>query len=309
MPDLSLTQNPFPYLVDGLLPEHEISILSGASGAGKSTFAAQLLAAIDAGEAAFFGQAISYPIRIGLVVADRSQRSYHELAVRVGLDTTRIQMRSLVDDRTINLGRLEGDSLSLLFDIIHSFDAPHLVVVDPFVTFLGVDTNAYAKVAPRLIKVNRFCMDAHITLLGTHHATKARTDYTFKRPQDRVSGTSALLGFTSTQLFLAAPDELGKPWAEFVCVPHNRPPRTIRLGRDTVGRFINWTDDLASGALADVVVKLLAKSGAVDKAKLRVDSRIDPATLDTLLDHMVAADVIRLGTKGEFRLAEVAGKA
>ena len=303
---LTTTLSPINYVIDGMLPQHETSILAGASGAGKSTLVAQALATIVNGEDAFFNRRISYPVRIGLIAADRSWRSYLELAARVGMNVAAIQAISIVDDRSVNVNRLESDSMGLLFELIQRFEAPDLVVVDPFVTFLGVDANNYSKVAPRLIRVNRFCNDHHVTLLGTHHATKARSDYTFKRAQDRVSGSSALLGFTSTQLFLAAPEEIGKPWAEFVIVPHNRPAETIRLGRDDAGRFIRYGDDAVGSALGDAILQFLAR-GPSSREAVQAATRIDRATLEDLVDQLVGAQAVEVGKGGTLMLGARGG--
>lgn len=291
------------YIVRGILPRGEVSILSGASGAGKSTIIVQLLAAIQNGEDAFFNHRINHPVRVAYLAADRTWDSYAELAARAGLDPRQIQVRSVVDDLTINVDRLEHDSMRLLYDLVSAFERPDLVVVDPMVVFLGVDPNKYNAVAPRLIKLGRWCKQHGFTILATHHATKARTDYSFKRPQDRISGSSALLGFTSSQLFLSAADEIGKPYSEFTAVNHNDPPETIRLARDTNGLFVPFEDTAISKPLVGVIMQAVTNStgASASRSKLQVDTRIDPQTLDHVLDYLVASNMLRANAKGEFR--------
>lgn len=290
------------YIIDGILPKREVSILSGASGAGKTTLIVQLLAAIVAGEDSWFGHHINHPVRIAYVAADRTWESYAELAERAALDTSRLQVRSLVDDESIDVTRLERDSMQLLHGLIGSFDSPDLIVVDPMVVFLGVDPNKYNSVAPRLIQMGRWCKAGGYTILATHHATKARTDYSFKRPQDRISGSSALLGFTSSQLFLSAADEIGKPYSEFAAVNHNAPPEAIKLMRDERGMFAKFEDLTVSKPLAEAVVATLSATRSTPRAALQAATRIDPATLDHILDWLTAEAVIRQGPKGEWRL-------
>lgn len=291
-----------PDLIRGILPAHEVSILSGASGAGKTTLIMQLVAAIVRGETTFFGHEIRQPIRVAYIAADRTWDSYRELANRIGLDLTRLQARSIVDDTTIDVVRLERDPMDLLHMMISSFDSPTLVVVDPMVLFLGVDPNRYHQVAPRLIRMGRWCRQNRFTMLATHHATKARTDYSFKRPQDRISGSSALLGFTSSQLFLSSPEEIGKPYSEFTAVNHNAPPEAIRLERDERGLFVPHTDDGINQHLASSVLGALSKAPLAKKAQLMSMTRIDRSTLDAILDHFVGEGTLSVSSRGEYRL-------
>ena len=290
------------YIVRGILPRGEVSILSGASGAGKSTIIAQLLAAIQAGEDTFFGHRINHPIRVGYIAADRTWESYEELAARARLDLSHIQIRSLVDDTSIDVDRLERDSMRLLYDLISSFDSPDLIVVDPMVVFLGVDPNKYNAVAPRLIKMGRWCKQDGFTILATHHATKARTDYSFKRPQDRISGSSALLGFTSSQLFLSAPDEIGKPYAEFTAVNHNDPPENIRLERGENGLFVPYNEKQVNATLVSLVEQAIETGGNVSRTWVQTNTAIETVTLDNALDYLVACNRVKVNAKGEFRL-------
>ena len=192
--------------------------------------------------------------------------------------------------------------MHLLYDLVSSFDSPDLVIVDPMVVFLGVDPNKYNAVAPRLIKLGRWCKQLGMTILATHHATKARTDYSFKRPQDRISGSSALLGFTSSQLFLSAADEIGKPYSEFTAINHNDPPETIRLARDMNGLFVPFEDTGVSKPLVGIVMQVITAAGSVaTRSKIQVETKIDHQTLDHVLDYLVAANMLRANAKGEFR--------
>jgi RecA-family ATPase len=197
-------------LVEGLLPEHQVSILAGASGAGKTTLLLQLVKQLQSGGPAFgmpSAASLSMPGAIGYIVADRTSQDLLETASAVGVDTAALKLRSLVDDASIDIAKFETAPRAVLFDLLSSLKSCQLVIVDPLIVFTGVDTNKYHLNAAALIRINRFCMDNGITILGTHHATKARTDFGFKRAQDRISGSSALLGYTSTQLFLSTPEE------------------------------------------------------------------------------------------------------
>lgn len=291
------------YVVQNILPVGEVSILAGASGVGKSTLAMQMLAAIVNGETSFLGHEITYPQRIAYIAADRSWVSYTELAARVGLDISKMQTRSIVDDERIDVMQLEHNPMDLLHGLIDAFDSPTLVVVDPAVIFLGVDPNRYQQVAPRLIRWGRWCRHGRYTMLAMHHATKARSDYSFMRPQDRISGSSALLGFTSSQLFLSGADELNKPYAEFIAVNHNAPPEAIKLARTESGLFAPWQPEDTKGTLATLVMSTLSKNDKpLTKDALSAATKIDPKTLDDVLDSLVGGELIIPKPKGSFQL-------
>lgn len=293
-------------LIDGILPAREVSIISGASGVGKTTFLFQLVSAIQAGEDTFMGHKINHPIRVGYIAADRTWESYETLAARCRVDLTTLDHKSLVDDEKIDVTRLERDSMELLRQMMKSLDKPDLVIVDPMVIFLGVDPNSYQRVAPRLIQLSRMCRSMNLTILATHHATKARSDYSFLRPQDRISGSSALLGFSSSQMFIAGPEELKKPYSEFYCVNHNAPPVTIQLKRDGGGLFVPMNKAEAEGvnpAFISLVLAAAEKAGEHQATKewLGTATKIDPGSLDLVIAHLCQAGVLKQMQAGEYR--------
>lgn len=220
-------------LIEHILPKHEVSILAGASGAGKTTLIMQVLCNLQHNEPVF-GHAIEEDLKIGYLAADRTWDAYARLAMQVGADLDRMVVRALIDDTSIDIENLERDSQGVMYNVLKSMVAEgcNLIVVDPLVVLLGSDINTYHIVAARMIRLNRFCKANQVTILGTHHATKARTDFSFKRPQDRISGSSALLGFTSTQLFLASAQESGQEYTQWHIVSHHAAAEVINLERD-----------------------------------------------------------------------------
>jgi hypothetical protein len=234
----------FPTLNEGLWPDYQVSVLAGTSGAGKTTFLYQLMAKWAQGELAFGFSGPPGPY--GLVAADRTVEAHKVTAAAVGLDWNQLVVRSLVDDPQIKLDDLEHKPFLLLFQLLDSVRAQlpqqHMarIIVDPLMVFLGVDLNKYHLVAARLLAVNRWCLARKALLIATHHATKARSDWSFKRPQDRIAGSGAMLAFTSTQGFLAAPEEIAENpehQAELTLVSHHHPALTLRLIRNAIGHF------------------------------------------------------------------------
>jgi len=237
----------FPPLTEGLWPNRQVSVLAGTSGAGKTTFLYQLMAAWCKGELGFGFSGPPGPY--GLVAADRTIEAHKVTAATVGLAWDSLVVRSLVDDAQISIAELEHQPFPLLFKLLDSvrnkLPPDHArIIVDPLMVFLGVDLNKYHLVAARLLAINRWCLANNAQVIATHHATKARSDWSFKRPQDRIAGSGALLAFTSTQGFLAAPDEIGSlaenpdQHAELILVSHHHAPLVLRLTRNDIGLFV-----------------------------------------------------------------------
>jgi KaiC/GvpD/RAD55 family RecA-like ATPase len=264
-------------LIEYILPKHEVSILAGASGAGKTTLIMQVLCNLQHNEQVF-GHAIEEDLNIGYIAADRTWDAYARLAMQVGVDLDRIKVKALIDDTSIDLDQLESNAQGTMYKVLSSLVAEgcDLIVVDPLVVLLGSDINTYHVIAARMIKLNRFCKANQVTILGTHHATKARTDFSFKRPQDRISGSSALLGFTSTQLFLASGEESGQEYTQWHIVSHHAKAEVINLERDkNTGLFVpvDFTTGVVEkqNEIYEEIFKMLPANGDPLAKKVIVD--------------------------------------
>lgn len=238
-------------VIEHLVPAHETSILAGCSGAGKTTLLMGVLKMLQH-NLPIFGHATTPDLKIGYIAADRTWEAYRKLAEIIGVDLSRIKVRALVDDDHIDTLVLERAPSNILYQLLGEMatEKCDLVIVDPLAVLLGCDLNKYHVVAAKLIALNRYCRRNGITVLGTHHATKARTESGFKRPQDRINGSGALLGFTSTQLFLAAPEETGSEYTEWHIVSHHAKAKVLYLKRTFDGSF-EQADPLADAVMKD----------------------------------------------------------
>lgn len=267
-------------LIPSFLPVGEISILGGASGAGKTTILFQLIKALQRGDAAWFGMPLPRHCKVGLIAADRAWPSYERLAHDVGVDLGQLEWRSLVSDPQISLRTLKEDPLLLLQQLMASLLPCDLIIVDPLIMFFGVDTNRYNLICAKAIELGRWTSKNNVTVLGTHHAVKARTDFGFKRPQDRISGSSAIQAFTSTQSFLETALEAEDGTAALHIFCHHAAPRSIKLMRRDAppGLFVAADEqDLASEKVLALLVtsqkplpigEIAARSG-LDEVKAR----------------------------------------
>ena len=301
--------------LSSLLPPNEVSVLAGASGAGKSTLLLQFLKAWQAGDS--FLEIPPPKERIAYLVGDRSIHSLHHRAADVGLNLETFPCASLIDDRDLDIQQFKVDPLGLLFRLLDTLEGP-LFIVDPLIVFLGVDLNRYNLVAPQLIQLNRFCQQRNYTVLGTHHTTKARTDFAFLRPQDRISGSSALSAFTSTQLALPSPDEVQRavPMLESAArldvVSHLAASETHWLSRGAQGLFTPMGPEAekilqACGPTGLAVYQAIPPNHSLETAEIigALEGVTSRATIFRQLEKLVAAGILQRQERGCYRRASI----
>jgi len=218
------------------IPRGQISILAGASGAGKTTLLLQSLAAWARGEV-FLPELTWDASRVLYVASDRTVEEAKIIAERVGLpsDQDKITFYGLVDDPKLPSGLL--NSPRALLQYITTDKTYDLMILDPIGIFMDGSINNYKNVAMSLYFLNQFAKQHNITILAMHHTSKARTDFTFQRPQDRISGSGALLGYSATQMVLISPEELKGDFFEFHVISHTRPAMMVFMIRGQDGKF------------------------------------------------------------------------
>jgi hypothetical protein len=185
----------------------------------------------------FFGMLTTPGTRVGYIAADRGGDSLDYWANTMDVDLSQIKIRSLIKDEDIDLKKFESNPMGLLLQLVRQMMPLDLLIIDPLIVFFGTDTKSYTTNAKCLIQLNRVAHQHKVTILGIHHAVKARTDFGFKRPQDRISGTGAFLGYSSTQIFLDTPEESGLPHHSLHIISHTAAPIELKLQRDSHAVF------------------------------------------------------------------------
>jgi len=208
------------------------SILAGASGSGKTTLVLQAIQAWQREQ--------PFPIQFNAtkcayIVADRTKGEVEDKANALGLD---IEIYGLVDDRTFKLELLQ-DPESALLEALSRLKHPYdLLVLDPLMLFIRGNALDYRAVAMALIRLNRKAADKKITIIATHHASKARSDFSFMRAQDRILGSAAFQGYSGTQMILIEPEEGKADVHCFVSVSHTAAKVVTFLERTSDGWFV-----------------------------------------------------------------------
>jgi hypothetical protein len=233
----------FPATIPGILDCPSLNLLAGASGLGKTAFLSSVIATIrDQGR--LFGEATHPPAAIGYVCTDRPWASAQQWFAVAGYPD--VAHYSMIDDRKFDPKQLYGGKSGpgLLQHCVGHLKLPpgSLVIVDPIALFMGGRLNDYTTTSIACVEIQRWLIDAQLTMIGVCHTSKLKADVNdrYARPQDRILGSGALLGYSSTQMYLMGPDEAGRTDGAYTFLwnPHHRPAASFLLERDdTNGLF------------------------------------------------------------------------
>lgn len=313
---------PSAEIVEGVLPSGQVHLFSGASGAGKTTVLAQLVAAIQRGEP-FFGHATNQPAEIAFVAADR-RWSDHQL----WFDTAGCQPfnhYSLVDDKSLTgemiRNRVRKEGSMWLFNYVverlwgKSGPPPGTFLIpDPGVLFYGGDIIPYIPVFTHGLDLNKWAAKHESTILSTAHAGKQKGDkgQRYARPQDRIAGTTAQTATAGTTVHLATPVETETGFSELTWIPHHAPSETVVLERDkATGLFRIAPMPAQEAADEDSSEPQQARAHLllpfipfepleISRKDLLTTTSLSPRTLKRYIDDLVDHGVIRVSRFGHW---------
>lgn len=297
-----------PALIPGIIPGASVNLLAGAPGAGKTTLLAWMLRQFRDG-APIFGRTPATPTKIALICADRSwAQSTSQWFHLVGYPD--IAAYSLTDDRELRKARLRDKKqrIDILAEAFDHLQLPWgaLCCVDPLALFFGGNILDYDACAVACIEIRHLCQDRGITVIGTAHASKQRGDSKdrYVRLQDRIAGSTALLGFIDTQMYLATPEELDEPFSVFRWSPHHAPQEDFKLVRGPDGLFIPF-DGPDMGELTTEAAQLLQAIAIApemtkmkDLVEVAAQLGIERRSLYRLLDRLAESHVVVRVSRG-----------
>jgi hypothetical protein len=289
------------------LPAWQVHLLSGPPGGGKTTLVASWAQAWRTGQAIFGRETATLPW-IGTLIADREKADTLQWYQTVGFPD--IPHHSILDDFSIKTSRLRKplEAFHILTEIVESMRIPPngLLILDPIAPWCGGDLNRYHVVMPAMIDLGRLCLLNKITILGLAHTSKQKADSKdrYQRPQDRILGSTALLGCSGTQMALVPPEPDDPKGYHFTWVPHHAREETFRLERDDkTGLFIMGTIGAhARVPRPDVLVALPETGDGLAPAEIIVELAtrhifISKKHLFTLLSTWIGLGLVRFGAK------------
>jgi hypothetical protein len=188
------------HLIDRLLPEREVHLLAGPSGAGKTTWLTAFLHSWSHGEAIFGNK--SHPAPYLYISLDRSYSSVLRTLDRLGMAHDQFPFYEPPDSIT---------SATPLIKIIEDAKKKHpdvrLVVVEGIASRVpDGKSNDYKIVADFLLSLRKTCEKLDITVLGVAHTTKTKGEDRYENPRQRIAGSVAWGGFSETIIILEPKD-------------------------------------------------------------------------------------------------------
>ena len=234
---MAFPPDPLPPFIFG----GSVNILAGASGTGKTALAAQWAVALRDGKT-LLGQQIGKITGIGVISADRSWEQSSGFWFNLA-GWPDIPHYSLQDDDGFDIKRLarRTELMTILGESLNVLNLPwgSVVLCDPVGLFLGGDLINYYACLVACSTIRRMCRVRGITLIGAAHASKQIADpkRRYMRPEDRIAGSTALLGYSDTQFYLASPEEVNTDHYLLYVKSHHAPPASYRLDRLDNGLF------------------------------------------------------------------------
>lgn len=268
----------FPDPIPGILPHGSICTLSGETGVGKNALVSEWVARFQSGRS-ICHHPTNPPTAIGMIAGDRRWRT-----AKTWLDVAGclpIQHVSLRDDPKFPWQDLRnsGKVTRVFTKVLDALALPPggLLIIDPLALFLPGKVNDYKDMAIGLGVLDQVLHPRQLTTLGIFHQSKQQSDPAkgYNRPQDRILGSAAQIGFSDTSMFLMSPTELSIDYYGFGWVPHNAPAETFEFTRDRSGLFVPFTgmlDESTEVALdrpSQVLEQLVPKDAeGVDRIEL-----------------------------------------
>lgn len=224
----------FPDPIQHLLPHGGLATLSGATGVGKTAFLASVIATIQRGEP-LWGFPTAIPPAIGVLACDRPWRDHAAWFAKAGCAPfTYLSLRDIdfVWD-SLRDWRKVATIFSALIDSM-KLPAGALLFVDPISLFIPGRLIDYKDVAIGIGVLSQHLKPKELTTWGVFHVSKQKAggNDRYLRPQDRILGSTALLGYTETAFYLLSPAEAAKPHYEFGYVCHQLPDATFAYKRN-----------------------------------------------------------------------------
>jgi hypothetical protein len=221
--------------------------LAGAPHLGKTTLLAGWCAAWRDGRP-ICGHQTNPPPKIGVLAGDRGWQSTQQWFAKAGYPD--IAHYSLRDCQTTPWETFRSHWRQIptyLATCLDQLDLPpgSLVIVDPLALWIAGNVNDYKACAIGLGQIDQIIRPRELTLIMVHHQGKQKggAENRYIRPQDRILGSAALIGYSDTTIYMLGPEDLstdrhpvdywGLGW-----LPHNAPAETFYFDRDAQGLFI-----------------------------------------------------------------------
>jgi len=295
-----------------VIPAGGISLLAGAPNVGKTALLAWLLKSLRDGTPIFGHQPNPLPA-IAVIAADRRwERGAGFWFDRIGYPE--VLHYAMADDKSFDPRSLRRrfERTQRLMEMVDRLKLPagSLVCPDPIGLFLGGNLIDYDTCGVACHEIRVMLRDRSLTMLGLAHSAKLKADprERYMRLQDQILGSTAIFGFSDTQMYLAGPEEIGEPYYAFLWHPHGARPETFHLSRDERGLFVPYAGTSDQGNCTRVLA-LVPENGDeityIELRRLAAAIPLSSATLKRVLQTLLERERIVRSRRGAYRRTTV----
>ena len=229
--------------IPGIIPFGTLTLFAGAPGVGKTAMLAEWCARWRDGRT-ICGKPTNPPTAFYYLAADRQWESHAQWFRAVAFPD--IPYYALANDPHLNFANLAESKLAykaftVAVDRLDPIPGSHLFVDPVSPLFISGDPNRARDVAVSLLRISRVVQERQINISCTAHFGKQKTDPNdqYARPQDRIAGSGAFLGFSDTQIYLIDPQPPKQPYHVLGWTPRHAPAEEFQFTRDTAnGLFV-----------------------------------------------------------------------
>ena len=284
------------YLIENILPENELHILAGPSGAGKTRLLFQSLREWQQ-EGTFLGfKCAPFPETLYLA-CDRSQDSVEET------------MKSFPGLR-LNWHSVRGVS-TILETTLAKFPKVKLIIIDGIATLVpDGKINDYNIVSKFACQLGHLCTTQKLTMFGIGHSNKTKEGERYPDPRQRILGSVAWAAYVETvfNLEAIAPDSTATNKTRRLFIgPRNHAEHEIRLEMEN-GLFVPAFNPVIEEApkfskSESVVYGIIGTLGTAQRQEIVVEAgklNLSPRTVDRCLQSLTQMRVIRSERYGQF---------
>lgn len=284
------------YLIENILPENELHILAGPSGAGKTRLLFQALREWQQ-EGTFLGfKCAQFPETLYLA-CDRSQDSIEET------------LKSFPGLR-LNWHSVRGVS-SVIETTLVKFPKATFIIIDGIATLVpDGKINDYYTVSKFACHLGHLCTTKQLTMLGLGHSNKTKEGERYPDPRQRILGSVAWAAYTETIFNLEplAPDNTATVKTRRLFIgPRNHAEHEIRLEMQN-GLFVPAFNPIIEEApkfskSESVVYGIIGTLGTAQRQQIVAEAvklGLSVRTIDRCIQSLVKMRVIRSENYGHF---------
>ena len=293
---------PTEYIVDPILPKHEIHLVGGPSHAGKTTLVMQTIAAWSKGKDVFGHE--SHPAPYCYLACECTGVTVRSTLNRLEIPPEDFTFASLIDetestefDAALQVARRTKPDLEVLF-------------IDGIHRLCNGKSNDDHAVGNFLATINRRLVTDNLTIIGIGNSTKVKGDDHFLNPRERFRGSGAWGTGTRTMIIVerARTDDLRNLARVVMIIPSNAPDQVLNYTLNARGIFtpnieeLDRYEEFMSMIVCREPGEELTRAELLEIASYIGDGGLPDRTMARYVDRMIEETRLERAQWGRYRL-------